>query len=240
MARSKKAPGVGHNAPPLNDEEAEALGVHHQLTITAAQRKLDAAQAEVSGLRKNVNAAFKRMTADLGITRQAFQAEVIDKLNMTPGEYAAHMALVDRLHRIAGLKTGEQLDLLQHVADTVDEQELAFQDGYRAGRRADDPVPPKHITGIMQPKWMEGWHGGQAFNAMRLDKAGSILAERAAKPAEGELAPEAGEEADELEAMDEEVRRLERSGWAKPTDDEAEAFETENNGRTVRRAAETV
>lgn len=40
--------------------------------------------------------------------------------------------------------------------------------------------------------------------------------------------------------MDEEVRRLERNGWAKPTEDEAEAFVSEDNGRTVRRAPETV
>lgn len=226
MARPKKQVGMGHNSPPLNDEDQEALGVHHQLTITAAQRKLDAALAEVSGLRKSVNSAFKRMTADLGYTRQAFQAEVIDKLNMTPGEYAAHMAMVDKLHRIAGLKSGDQIDLFSEAADTADEQELAFQDGFRAGRRADDPVPPKHVSGIMQPKWMEGWTSGQSFNAMRMTRAGEIVAEREAAEA-AKRAPvltEADDEEDEDAALDDEARKLKASGWANPTEDE-ESFD---------------
>lgn len=239
MGRPKKSDAEtptatsGHNVTPLTLDDQIALGVHHQLKITAEQRKLDALLVDVSNQRKVVNGAFKRMTADLGDSRKDFQAEVIDKLQMSPTEYATHLKKVDRLHRIAGLKEGEQIDWLEHVVnDTVDESEAAFQDGYRAGRRADDPAPPSHVSGIMVPKWMEGWHAGQAYNGEQLKRAHEVLARP--KPGTMAAAPDEDEaDEDDEDGIDDEVRRLEKAGWAAPTEAEAKFVEADN-GRTIR------
>lgn len=235
MARSQ-TPAAGHNPKePLTDQETVALGVHHQLRITAEQRKLDALLVDVANQRKIVNSAFKLMTADLGYTRKDFQGEVIDKLEMTAGEYQAHILKVDRLHRIAGLREGEQLDLLDHLTDTVDESEAAFQDGYRAGRRAADPVPGSHVAAIMHPRWMEGWHAGQAWNGEQLKLAHEIMSRP--KPGEMVEADDEDPETDDDDGIDAEVRRLEATGWVEPTEAEAE-FEVADNGRTIRRVEE--
>lgn len=220
MARARKLPpGAGHNHRDLTDEEAEALGVHHQLAITQEQRKLDAMLVDVSNQRKLVNGNFKRMTADLGYTRKDFQTEVLDKLQMTEAEYRAHVAKVDKLHRIAGLKQGEQLDLIEHVLnDTVDEAAAAELDGYRAGRRADDPVAPSHVAPILHPDWLRGWHAGQEFNVLQLGKAKDILARP--KPGEMVEADPEDEEEDDDEALDDAARKLKASGWTAPTADE--------------------
>lgn len=237
MGRSNAVPAEGHNSKGLTPDEREALGVHHQVAISAAQKKLDVALAEVSGLRKVVNGNFKRMTADLGFTRDRFQGEVLDKLSMTPAEYANYVAETDALHRIAGLKTGEQLDLIEHVLkDTVDESEAAFQDGFRTGRRADDPTPPDHVSPILHTKWMDGWHSGQAYNGMQLTKAAEVLA----RPKAGEMV--AGDDPDEDEGGEEDVddlvdegaKALKASGWVAPTEAEAQ-FEEADGGRTVRK-----
>lgn len=242
MARSKTETGVGHNSRGgLDAGEIEALGVHHQLKISAEQTKLAVLVEQVASQRKVVNAAFKRMTADLGFTRDRFETEVIDKLNMTPDEYAAFCVETDMLHRIAGLKQGEQIDLIEHVmkGDTVDESEAAFQDGYRAGRRADDPSPPDYVAGILHPKWMEGWHAGQAYNGEQLKRAHEIMS----RPKPGEMAaapepsgakplPEPGTPEHDAALRASEQLARESLGLV-PTAAEQD-FEEADNGRTIR------
>lgn len=222
MARAKAA-SVGHNVNGgLSDEDAAALTTHYQLKILEDQRKVDALMVDLRAARGAVNGHFKRMTADLGFTRKEFEAEVISKLNMTEAEYVASERKRDRLHRLAGLKQGEQIDLLDHLADTVDEELAAEADGYRAGKRADDPTPPSHVAPIMHQAWMKGWHKGQEENAMQLGRAQEILAARV--PAQGmepvdpvEADLDEDEEADELE----QARKLAESGWTKPSAEEA-------------------
>jgi hypothetical protein len=222
MARAKKTPGVGHNSEPLTDEERGALVVHYELRIIEDQRKVDAIQVDLKAARDKVNGHFKRMSADLGFTRKEFEAEVIATGRMTEAEFRNAQNRRNSLHRLAGRKPGEQLDLVDAIADTVDEALEAEGNGYRAGRRADDPTPPDTLNTIFHNDWLRGWHAGQEFNGLQLTKAAEILA----RPKPGEMAAAPEEEEEEEDDADPEVIRrkakaLQAAGWTEPTADEA-------------------
>lgn len=225
MARAKKAEAVGpgHNSNgKLTEEEQSALTVHYELKIIEAQRKVDAIQVDLKSARDVVNGHFKRMTADLGFTRKDFEAEVITLGKMTEAEYLNHERRRARLHRLAGRKPGEQLDLVEAIQDTVDEALAAEGDGYRAGRRADDPSPPSTLNTIFHQDWMRGYHAGQEYNGLQLGKAAEILA----RPKPGEMAAAPEGESEEEDPADPEVvarkaRELKEAGWTEPTGDEA-------------------
>lgn len=222
MARTKKAKTedtapaavAGHNSgAPLSDEDQAALTTYYQLKIIEDQRKVDAIQVDLKAARDKVNGHFKRMTADLHFTRKEFEAEVVEKLNMTAAEYLASEAKRSRLHRLAGLKSGDQLDLITDVlGDTVDDMAAAYANGFRAGRRADDPVVPKEVAPVCHQDWLRGWHDGQAQNIMQLATAETIIAARQ-KPT---VALQPDEPADE-DAVLEAARKLAESGWTDPT-----------------------
>lgn len=222
-SENEGAASAGHNSKtPLTEDEAAALTTYYALKVIEGQRKADAAKVDYDAARSVVNGHFKRLKADLGFTRKEFEAEVIEKLNMTEAEYLAGEKARARLHRLAGLSQGEQIDLIDHVlADTVDDAIAAEADGYRSGRRADDPVPPAHVAAILHPDWMKGWHRGQEVNGLALAKASEILS----RPKPGELAADddedEGDPEDDFDA-DAEARRLKNSGWTEPTESEAE------------------
>lgn len=237
MARPKKAAAqdvpasAGHNSKtPLTEDEVGALVIHHELKIREGQRKVDALMVDLKSARDVVNGQFKRMTADVGYTRKEFEAEVIALGEMSDAEYRNREAKRLRLHRLAGRQVGEQLDLVDVIADTVDEANAAEHDGYRAGRRGDDPTPPKGVSGILTQDWMRGYHAGQEFNRTQLLIAAEVLARP--KPGQMAAAPEETAEGDEEDEIEAEVQRLEDAGWAKPTEAEVE-FDVSNNGRTV-------
>jgi ribosome modulation factor len=233
MSRSKRAAANGDAAPAqtghnsdgkLTDEEAAALTTHFALKIIAQQKVVALKQAELDGERNQVNGLFKLVSKDLQITRKDFEANVIAVLGMSEAEYLSAERKRDRLHRLAGVKTGEQIDLIDHVLkDTVDEAQAAFADGYRAGRRADDPSPPTSLSTIFHQDWLKGWHEGQEFNALQLGKAAEILA----RPKPGEMAPAGdGEDGEDEDPADPEVikrkaAKLKAEGWTEPTGDEA-------------------
>jgi hypothetical protein len=242
MARAKKAAGLGHNstAAPLSDDDVAALLTFHQLKILEGQRKLDALLVDVKSARDIVNGAFKRLTADTQVTRKDFETEVLAKLNMTEAEYLASERKRTRLHKLSGLKQGEQISLLDAIEDTVDEALTAEANGYRAGRRADDPVVPKTLNPIFHPDWMRGWDKGQQENIMALTRADTILAERAKAPKAGEMVADAEDEGDgdddQIDLEDEvaaQMKALKDSGWADdaPTPPK---LEEANGGKTVR------
>jgi hypothetical protein len=234
MARSNGAAAAGHNSKqPLTEDEQSALATHYELKIIEDGRKVDALMVDLKAARDKVNGHYKRMTADLGFTRKEFEAEVVELGRLSEAEYASREAKRTRLHVLAGRKPGEQLSLIDKIADTVDEAIAAEAAGYRAGRRADDPTPPKEVSPVLHQDWMRGYHAGQEFNGLQLTKAAEILA----RPKPGQMA--AGENPDETEEdedadLDAEARALKASGWAGPTADEAK-FEEANDGKTIRR-----
>ena len=237
MARAKKSDpaGAGHNSnAALTDEEKAALTTYYELKIIEDERKVAALMVDLKSARSVVNGHYKRMTADLGFTRKEFEAEVIVLGQMSEAEYRNRERRRAHLHKLAGRNVGEQLDLEDAIKDTVDEAAAAEHDGYRAGRRADDPKPPSELSTIFHQDWMRGWHAGQEFNGAQMLKAAEILARP--KPGEMAAAPEDEEEdLDPEEEIEAEVKRLEQAGWAQPTADEAEFIEADN-GRTIRAA----
>lgn len=106
----------------------------------------------------------------------------------------------------------------------MDDSIAAEAAGYRAGRRADDPVMPAHIASMFITDWQRGWTRGQEVNAKADVMAVEILAARAR--AGGEMTEDDEDEdlepEDELEALDAEARKLKASGWTKPTADETD------------------
>jgi len=222
VARSKKDPGLGHNSnEPLTEDEQAALTVHFALKVIADQRIADQKKADLDSARSTVNGHFKLISAELGITRKDFEAHVLGVLNMSEAEYANAEKNRARLHRLAGVKSGDQIDLLDHVlADTVDDAIAAEANGYRAGRRADDPTPPDTLSSIFITDWMRGWSKGQEANGMQLAKAAEVLA----RPKPGTMV--AADEPEEEDPTDPDViaakaRKLKGSDWMEPTADEA-------------------
>lgn len=234
MPRSDAVAAQGHNKPPLTEDERSALATYYELKIIEDERKVAALMVDLKSARTVVNGHFKRMTADLGFTRLEFDAEVVKIGQLSDAEYARREARRNDLHRLAGRKSGEQQDLVELIQDTVDEAIAAENAGYRAGRRADDPTPPKEVSPVLHPDWLRGWHAGQEFNGLQLAKAAEVLARP--KPGEMAAAPdEGGGDAENADSdIEAEVRALEANGWVEPTPAEAE-FETVDEGRTVRK-----
>lgn len=226
MARSKNAPGPGHNVI-LDDEEIAALEAHFAQKIRAANREVEEAAAVVKTKREAVNSLFALVKANLKTSRKDFE-DLLAKQAMTPAEFMAYWAKLSARYQRNGLPVGAQQELFPVQGDTVDDQAAARAAGLRAGRNGDDPTPPKEIAGVLHQDWLAGWHDGQKELFMQLEKADGILAKL--KQAGGELT-EGDDEDKDLEQidiedqLDDEARRLKASGWANPTSDEA-AFDT--------------
>ena len=227
MPRGKKTDGAGHNsagaAVEITDDERAALSQHHQLKIREARRAAEKIKAQYDEAREVVNERFALCKGDLGYSRKQFE-ELLALGDMTEAQFqAAERARTGRILE-AGLKPeGTQLDLA--LGDTVDDKIGAEADGYRAGRRGDDPTPPDNIAPFLHPDWTSGWHRGQGVTGELMIKAAEILAARK-KPTVALELEEPEEEGDEDDDLDEAALALAESGWTKPTADEA-AFETE-------------
>lgn len=217
MARQSRAVGADHNQQ-LTDDERSALLHYYAVKIRTADKVAVLKKADYDTARSVVNGLFSNARGDLGITRKEFE-EVLAAQAMTEAEFRHAEAKRSQRFSLAGLPVGTQLDMFgAGAADTVDEQAGAEQDGFRAGRRADDPVPPDHIAPILHPDWMAGWHRGQEANAADFLKAQGILDARdASKQADGDDAADepVGDvpEEDEDEVIDKAARRLKQSGF---------------------------
>jgi len=224
MARAKKnPPGVGHNHRDLNDEERGALVTSFTTRLISAGKEVDRLSAELGSARKVVNGIFKLVAKETGYTRKEFEAEVIANLDKSEEELIASERRRLQLQADAGLRSGEQLDLIERINDTVDDAIAAEAAGYRAGRRADEYKRPDHIDPIFEQDWLRGYTRGQEVNA----KAEAMAAEILARPKPGEMAADtdAEDQADDEDPTDPEVIRrkanaLKDAGWAEPTGDE--------------------
>jgi hypothetical protein len=219
MARKLNAPEgehpaapKGHNSAvaPLTDDEQADLQAYFSLKIRAQQRKAAEAKAKYDAEREEVNGLFARVKGELKIIRKEFE-EVLAAQDMSEAEFLASEAKRHRRFSLGGLPVGAQMALDLGPTSTADEMQLAHTDGKRAGLRGADPVPPSHVSGIMVPEWMRGWHEGQAEIAMRMGRAEAILEARAAPPSGPEEA-EPEEEFDPAKA----ARKLKKSGFMEP------------------------
>lgn len=186
MARST-TPGPGHNAHhrDLNDEEMGALVTSFTTKLIDANRKVDALVVDLGSARKIVSGLYKLVAKETGYTRKEFEAQVIANFDKSEEELIADAKRVAALQRQAGLRSGEQLDLVERINDTVDDAIAAEAQGYRAGRRADEPKPPAEMNPIFHGDFMRGYTRGQEVNA----KAEAMAAEILARPKPGEMAP---------------------------------------------------
>lgn len=222
MARKPKADGIGHNssAEPLTDDEIAALQHYYAHKIRVQQRKADEAKAAYDLERTEVNSLFALVKGELKYSRKEFE-EVLAAQDKTEAEFRWDEAKRARRFSLHGLPVGAQLEMFS--GDTVDEAREAEANGYRAGRRADDPVAPSSIASMFTTDWMRGWTKGQDENLAQFAKANEIIAARkAASVALDPVEEDVGEEIDPEDALDDAARKLKRSGWAEPTEAEAE------------------
>ena len=166
--------GIGHNAA-SDAQDRAALQQFYAIKIRQAQRIAASAKAEYDEAREQVSSLYTLVKADLHITRKEMQ-ELIALANMTEREYIAHER--GRRSRMVDAGLPVQGDLFDRVGDLGDDQE-AEANGYRAGRRGEEPKPPAEIAGTLQTIWMEGWHRGQKENADQFLRAQEVLDRRA-------------------------------------------------------------
>jgi len=227
MAR-KPTPGAGHNSAtePLTDDELAALQHHYAHRIRVQQRKADEAKAAYDLERTEVNGIFALVRGDLKYSRKEFE-EVLAAQDKTEAEFRHDEAKRARRFTLHGLPVGTQIDMFS--GDAADDAAEADANGYRAGRRADDPIPPTSLSTMFHQDWMRGWERGQAENLAQFAKANEIIA---ARKAASEVVETVGDEPatddgrDPDEVIDDEARALRKSsfmdrGAAKTVGDDA-------------------
>lgn len=189
MARGKKKtddatpPGEGHNV--VIDEEGRAA-LNQYYTLKLRQSIAEAAKAEAKEAQEEVNSWFSKARGDLGYTRKEME-EQIALQNMTEAQFLAHEAR--RRQRMVESGLPVMNDLFDKKIETITDTEEAEANGYRAGRRADEPKVPDEIDGSLHSMWMQGWHRGQGDNAKQLEKADAIITSRATPNAGAETLP---------------------------------------------------
>lgn len=222
MPRAKKdTAGAGHNSDVvLTDDDIAALQHYHAVKIFQLQKAAEEAQTVYKGKLALVNDQFALVKSDLRYTRKDME-DLLEKLRMTPAEFAIQEAQRTKRYTLAGLREGEtgSLDF-----DTVDEAIAAEEDGYRAGRRADDPVPPERIAAVLHPDWLRGWHRGQEDNGKDFIRANELIEARKQQgvelEAEAETQGEAGDEEHPDDVIEDAADALKAAGWTKPTEEE--------------------
>ena len=252
MARKLKDAGQsgrGHNSNVILDEEdAAALQLHYTLRIRAQIKKAEAAKAIYDAERNEVNGVFSLIKGDLKIPRKEFE-ELLALQDMGEREFIAHEAKRHQRMVNQGLPVGTQLDMFG-TGDTVDDQAVAYADGYRAGRRGDDGTPPETTATFLHPNWQEGWNDGVAENAPKLARATAIMEARAAAPVDDDDSDrEEGDVEIDPAALE---RELKTNGFTERSGDEddappslaevfpgadAEALDRKASGRARRQAA---
>ncbi|MBI5940124.1 MAG: hypothetical protein HY859_06835 [Caulobacterales bacterium] len=224
--------GKGHNGPPLTDDEIAALQHYYASDIRRKQKAVGEAEAVLKTKRTAVNSSFALVKAHLVYSRKEFE-EVLAAEEMGEREFLVKEAARARRLQLHGLKPGDQVPL---DFDTVTEAMLAEADGYRAGLRDEEPKPPEHVSGILHPDWMRGWHRGDVDAKEKVSLAERILAIWNEQDGSGlEAADEddedededgdaeleaAAEEVDPQEEIDRQARKLKEEGWTEPTPEE--------------------
>jgi len=210
MARSKPAE-IGDNAGGLTDEERAALITHFVVKIRHQRRKAEEKKAAYDLERGEVNNLFALVKGELQISRKDFE-RTLDELEMSEAEFRAYLGKEQNRRVLAGLPVGEQIDLFAHVAkDPADEQAEAHANGYRAGRRGDDGVPPDTLAPVLHQDWLAGWSAAQGEIAAQMAMAEAVLERRGEPDADAEVE----DLNDEPEPGTPEARKAERDAEAK-------------------------
>jgi len=217
---ARKTDGQGHNSgDPLTDDEKAALLHRHMVTIRMAQKAADVIKATYDAARTTVNNHFAAAKGDLGINRKNL-TELLDALGLTEVAFRHNENLRRERFELAGLPMGGQLDMF--AADTVGDREAARADGYRAGLRADDMVVPDNIATMFHGDWQDAWRDGQAENLRKFALAHEVTEARKPKTVALDPVEEDIGDVDPEDALDDAARKLKRTGWAEPTEAEAE------------------
>ena len=208
MARSKPAE-IGDNAGGLTDEERAALMTNFSIRIRQQRRKADEKKAAYDAERQEVNNLFALVKGELQISRKDFE-RILEEQEMSEAEFRAYIGKQRNLRVLAGLPVGEQIDLFNHVAkDTADEQAEAHANGYRAGSRGDDGIPPETLSPVLHQDWLAGWNEAQAEIGRKMALAAEVLARRGEPDAEAE-AEDLGDDDEGPEPGTPEARKAER------------------------------
>lgn len=219
MGRSKKVE-AGDNSGSLTPEEREALFLSHldgcRQQDAALEKAMDAVRAVRKVRNKVRNAASKE-----GFPLKKID-DILKKEGMSQKDLQAEAELFRWMDQMAGLPVGGQAELFAttpvEIRDGLDWE----AEGYRAGMRAIDPVPPAECAPRHHQDWMKGYHAGQERNAWALSEKGKIVDRRTDighPPVQLEPEPDDEPEFD----ADAQAQALRRSGFMDADDAQDEA-----------------
>jgi hypothetical protein len=236
MARSKPAP-AGHNSGGLTDDDIAALTAFHGQKLRTLRMKVEEAALAVKSARTAVNGQFKLIAKDLQYTRIEFE-DLLAKQDMDEKAFLDAEARRARRYSLGGLPVGAQLDMFATPPDTVDDAQLSYLDGKRAGVRGGDRDVPGKIATMFHSDWLRGWDDGQHELILKLGRAEAIIAEREAAPKAGELSADEEDDDTDLDpdTIAKKARALKKGGFMEPTPEE-QSFSDEAAGGTLEVAA---
>lgn len=160
MARRKKAetatsnePGKGHNNPPLNDAERQALHFRHVKEYEGALAVKKKGDADLKNCAKRIKAE--------GGSVKAIKLSI--ELATPEGESAFRARLAEQQEVAAWNGVGIQVDMFADERQPAEDR--AFEEGKRAGMKGEDRKPPYDPSVPQHQKWLEGYGEGNAVLA---------------------------------------------------------------------------
>jgi ribosome modulation factor len=155
---TEPAPPIGHNGTAdVTDDQQQALWFNdHKPKLVALRAKLATATADLRN-------QYKRLKADLGITRKEAEFALALEKDEKGEELESHRRRM-MLARWEGHPIGTQADMFDNV-DRTPSVEKAYAAGKRAGLSGARCEPPHDPATEQAQNWIAGWHDGQAVLA---------------------------------------------------------------------------
>jgi len=228
MGRSNTA-SAGHNSgEPLTDDDVAALVAFYGQKVRIGRLEVEKAATALKLARTQVNGQFKLVAKDLKFTRLEFE-DLLAKQDMGEKAFLESEAKRTARYALAGLPVGAQLDMFPATTgDTADDKANAYEDGRLAGLYGKDRDVPGKIAAVFHTDWLSGFNAGAEQLAGMMERAGALIAARAAAPVPGELAEEPEYEGDDLDpdTITKKARALKKGGFMDPTPEETGFSET--------------
>lgn len=201
----------------LNREERAALLQKHILDLRKGEAEVEKARVPFKAAQDAQTSRFNTAKADLGkrYTRKYLQGLVDDFGAKTRDLAALEVQRFEDRTDLSLPTFGEQRDMFGSAASDTERDAIAADiDGYRAGRRADDPTVPAEFSAFAS-QWMAGWHKGQEENGKLLQKAAELATVEEEEEEDSQTDQAEDDDGEELTeaAVQAVVKSLKKSGF---------------------------
>lgn len=211
MAKTKNAPGTGHNSGDENAaKEKAAILTVRIAAIRAAQAEAEKADAVLKAARKKVSDAFKKTTMDVSptYTRQFVTREILEPLDRVRLGGAEDYEAERRFARATFRFPEDQAQGELVLEDTAAEQARWREAGFRAGQQGLEMDAPDTCPDILVAEYEHAWADGQRALGEAL-----IIEQQAKAAAKAPALADPEPETDGLgdDEIDDAARKLKRS-----------------------------